>query len=66
MVVKPLYYNSPPNIVDPTFYLGFHPLPTPKARFCAKAQIRCYNKWKNSSYIIAHLVNNIPTLTHYS
>jgi len=38
----------------------------PIASFCAKTQIRCYNKWKNSSCIIAHLVNNIPTLSHYS
>jgi len=28
--------------------------------------IRCFNKWKSSSCIIAHLVNNIPTLSHYS
>jgi len=27
MVVKPLNFISPPNLVDPTFYLGFHPLP---------------------------------------
>jgi len=34
--------------------------------FCAKAQIRCYYKLKNSFCIIAHLVNNIPTMSHYS
>ena len=38
----------------------------PIACFCANAQIRCFNKWSNSSCIIAHLVNNIPTLSHYS
>ena len=27
MVVKPLNFISPPNLVDPTFYLGLHPLP---------------------------------------
>jgi len=27
MDVKPLNFNSPPNLVDPTFYHGFHPLP---------------------------------------
>jgi len=26
MIVKPLYYNTPPNLVNPIFYLGFHPL----------------------------------------
>ena len=27
MVIKPLNFISPSNLVDPTFYLGFHPLP---------------------------------------
>ena len=38
----------------------------PIASFCANAQIRCFNKWKNSSCTIAHLVKNVPTLSHYS
>ena len=38
----------------------------PIASFCANAMIRCFNKWKNSSCIIADLVNNIPTLTNSS
>ena len=38
----------------------------PIASFCAKAMIRCFKKWKDSSCIISHLVKNIPTLSHYS
>ena len=38
----------------------------PLSGICAIAQRRCFNKWKNSSCVIAHLVNNIPVLSHYS
>jgi len=34
--------------------------------FCDNAMIRWFNKWKNSSCIIADLVNNIPTLSYCS
>jgi len=33
---------------------------------CAISQLRCFRKWKNSSCIINHLTNNIPTMSHYS
>ena len=38
----------------------------PLSGVCAIAQIRCFKKWKDSSCIIAHLINNIPVLSHYS
>jgi len=38
----------------------------PLSGICAIAQIRCFKEWKNSSCIIAHLINNIPVLSHYS
>jgi len=38
----------------------------PLSGIFAIAQIRCFKKWKNSSCIIAHLINNIPILSHYS
>jgi len=38
----------------------------PLSGICAIAQIRCFKKWKNSSCIIAHLINSIPVLSHYS
>jgi len=33
--------------------------------FCIKAFILCFKKWKESSCIFFHIVNNIPTISHY-
>ena len=38
----------------------------PLSAICAISQLRCFRKWKNSSCIINHLINNIPTTSHYS
>jgi hypothetical protein len=38
----------------------------PLSAVCAISQLRCFRKWKNSSCIINHLTNNIPTMSHYS
>ena len=38
----------------------------PLSTICAISQLRCFRKWKNSSCIINHLTNNIPTMSHYS
>jgi len=38
----------------------------PLSAICAISQLRCFRKWKNSSCIINHLTNNIPTMSHYS
>jgi len=32
----------------------------------AISQLHCFRKWKSSSCIINHLINNIPTMSHYS
>ena len=32
----------------------------PLSAKCALAQVKCFNKWKNSNCIISNLVNNIP------
>ena len=34
----------------------------PLSAICAISQLRCFRKWKNSSCIINHLTNNIPTM----
>ncbi|ORX54320.1 hypothetical protein BCR36DRAFT_441226, partial [Piromyces finnis] len=33
---------------------------------CALAQVRCFNKWKNSNCIISYLVNYIPKFRKYT
>jgi len=38
----------------------------PNSAVCAISQLRYFRKWKNSSCIINHLTNNIPTMSHYS
>jgi len=38
---------------------------TPLSALCAIAQIRCFNKWKDSSCIIKELITNIPSMPHY-
>ena len=38
----------------------------PLSAKCAIAQVRCFDKWKNSNCIISSLVNNIPKSRKYS
>ena len=38
----------------------------PLSAVCAISQLHCFRKWKNSSCIINHLTNIIPTMSHYS
>ena len=37
----------------------------PLSAKCAIAQVRCYNKWKDSMCIIGNLVNFIPPMNHF-
>ena len=37
----------------------------PLSAKCAIAQVRCYNKWKNSQCIIGKLVNDIPKMNYF-
>jgi len=50
------------NFYDITRELKIPPL----SAIFAISQLRCFRKWKNSSCIINHLINNIPTMSHYS
>ena len=54
--------NSYVSLYDITRELRILPL----SAICAISQLSCFRKWKNSSYIINHLTNNIPTMSHYS
>lgn len=54
--------NSYVSLYDITRELRIPPL----SAICAISQLRCFRKWKNSSCIINHLTNNIPTMSHYS
>jgi len=54
--------NSYVSLYDITSELRIPPLST----VCTISQLRCIRKWKSSSYIINHLTNNIPTMSHYS
>ena len=54
--------NSYVSLYDITRELRIPPL----SAVCAISQLRCFRKWKNSSCIINHLTNNIPTMSHYS
>jgi len=60
-------FGFPNNTSNTTIYNMLKELSIPPiASICANAQIRCYNKWKNSSCVISHLIKNIPPLSHYS
>lgn len=37
----------------------------PLSAKCAIAQVRCFNKWKDSQCIIGNLVNNIPPMRYF-
>ena len=54
--------NSYVSLYDITRKLRIPPL----SAICAISQLRCFRKWKSSSYIINHLTNNIPNMSHYS
>jgi len=54
--------NSYIILSDITRELRISPLPA----IYAISQLCCFRKWKNSSCIINHLTNNIPSMSHYS
>jgi len=54
-------HNSYVSLYDITRELRIPPL----SAVCAISQLRCFRKWKNSSYIINCFTNNIPTMSHY-
>ena len=33
---------------------------------CALSEVKCFDKWKDSNYIISYLVNNIPKSRKYT
>jgi len=54
--------NSYVSLYDITRELRIPPL----SAICSISQLRCFKKWKNSSCIINHFTNDIPTMSHYS
>jgi len=53
------------------FYSGFYDITRelripPLSAVCVISQLSCSRKWRNSSCIINHLINNIPTISHCS
>jgi len=55
-------HNSYVSLYDITCELRIPPL----SAICSISQLCCFRKWKNSSCIINHLTNSIPTMSHYS
>jgi len=54
--------NSSVSLYDITRELRIPPL----SAIYAISQLRCFRKWKNSSCIINHLINNTPSMSLYS
>jgi len=57
-------FNNPTSLVSLYSISKEFNIPPLSAK-CAIAQVRCYNKWKNSLCIISDLVTNIPKMQYY-